>query len=454
MNFSFKSLFSRSTPIVPSPPSPTLAHSVPISTSTTTNPITPASPSPVAHYYDNEIDQDIQFYLGNQSEEPIGADYEHKYVKSEQCRIATWSPNIALFTDPDLPPTSTKKYHDPIASVPFLYRVLVLDFFTNLSIYTSLPLVDLVHMDVFTTTIPSGMNLLSSNSFDHWFVSCCKKPFLIERAWSCLVSQTFYSHYSHLILCQNTMARHRFAELCSFMYQEIKINTFDWRFHRSNGDINVSTINKIEIREHEREKDNLIHFFYTQNSILFTTEVDYQSIAVFPNRLFPDLTSTQYQHQLSLLTSQRVSSITNRALSFYALDDIKLLALEQDATNEPTATRMQFKVDEIGVAFRIAEMTTSSRTYSFGNTKAANPVDLTPLIANAYSRVLLAAAVGIRYHIRTKFNTLSHTAPSMRDRLTHSLSDIQRRLAMFHKQLTGDPNRLPSPLSFKLSLVR
>lgn len=315
--------------------------------------------------------------------------------------------------------------------IPYLYRQLVLDFFQTLSFFLCRPITDVIHSHFFIHSTPSfDHEIVASLTFDSWFLSCSKTPFILERAWSLLVvvNPELYSYYSYIILSSDSFQRRKFAELCSLLYLDIRIETCTWQYSNPTNNPNIITLSKDELNQHESNKCKVFVYFTERQKLTIGSHHMLMSFISSSTLDYKDLYLNGYMSIITTLIAYDSTNphppptVIDNPLSSNILDyRFSLLCMEQEASRNAKGTPMDYIIDEQDVINFILNKT---------NTKNSTRITTESIISNAYTRVLLAAAVGIRYNTRKRKIQGIHITESMSKRISTSLTNIQDRLCL------------------------
>jgi len=359
--------------------------------------------------------------------------------------------------DQDDDQSTTKRKQSSHDTTPYLYRVLVVDFFNNLANHTGLPFEELFDVDYFLQ-LPcpiTSENILSSSSrggdrvFDKWFVRCCRNPFVIERAWSLVstLNMRKFGYYANLVLCKNVDIRYKFAELCACIYFDTKIETSTWKFSIHNledENKNIMTKTKKEIQQHENRKAQLFTFFRSDNNpnltiqhvpfvgiltnVAFGTQSHYKDVSVDAYNFIIDacITKTKEADAASLLIGFNESR-----------DDwsprYRLSVLEKGAANQllgDPSDKYTFYIDELGVISSVGRLV--------GPAEASTTLpDLNVIMKDPLMSILFATAVGYAHRTRHTKGSMVYVPNSMQKRIKNAKLSVEIQLARIYTNITS-----------------
>lgn len=378
------------------------------------------------------------------SSSPLSDDDEDEDDTLHELDIESWHmPDVTSF---DTPAASgaPQQYN----TTPYLYRVLVVDFYNNVSSYSGILFEDLFDVDFFlavSSPITSDNVLGTKGVFDRWFVRCCKNPFIVERAWSLVstLNNRKFGVYANLILCKNIEVRYKFAELCACIYYDTCIETSTWRFsihNQEDDNKDIMTKSKKEIQHHESRKYNLFHFF-TQNNLLLkhvptpmilanvafgTTQSHYTDVSVDTYNSIID--ACIHNKQTAQPNGLKVTFNHNNNNS--EEDDwdprYRLSVLERGASSQLLGDPSEnwiFHTDEVGVLSSIGKIL-DPRIYP----------DINVIIKDSLMCILFATAVGYAYRKRHMRSSMIHVPISMQARIDKSKASIEIQLARLYSR--------------------
>lgn len=390
MNSLFSSLFSSFKPTALPPP-------IPPST----------EPEPEIIIYDSNPNNDIEIV----SAKPIITKKEDEEEEEEKI-ITSLTSTIYLKWIPSEPCTSSSFQSPSPPPFPYLYKILVLNFFHSLSTRLSLPLSHIMNINRFYTTTTTG---LYNKDFDQWFLSCCNSVYYaVERAWSLIqfYNPDFFSTHFHLVLGSNSIVRAHFVELCILVYNDIKIQTLKWNHYECNNNEYTLVLSKKEIRAHENRKRNVLLFFQSQRSGIDTTNIQTMfssPVLSFKQLGYNDINLDHYNLQLKQCEQTTTSGGSNY--------------VHECKTNRDCLTWMEYQASNITTTYDADINIFVNQELDLERIIYPHKLSDVRIINNALLRVLIATNIALRYRLNESDYRLTHIPVAMRNRLSKSLVD-------------------------------